>query len=50
MKQEIRQILEEILEEIKIKAIKDKITQTELINKYIIAGLRNDGVKIDSDE
>lgn len=37
---------EDILEEIKVKAVRDKITQTELINKYLIAGLRNDGVDI----
>ncbi len=37
---------ENVLDQIKIQAIKEKITQTELINKYLIAGLKNDGVEI----
>ena len=40
-------VKEKVLEEIKIKAVRDNITQTELINKYLIAGLKNDGIDID---
>ena len=37
---------EEILDQLKIQAVKEKVTQTELINRYIVKGLRNDGVEI----
>ena len=30
----------------KIQAIKEEITQTELITRYLTNGLRNDGVEI----
>ena len=40
-------VKEKVLEEIKRKAVRDNITQTELINKYLIAGLKNDGIDID---
>lgn len=40
-------VKENVLEEIKVKAIRDNITQTELINRYLIAGLKNDGVDIE---
>ncbi len=36
-----------VLEEIKIKAVRDKITQQELISKYLIDGLKKDGVEIE---
>ena len=36
----------ELLKEIKLQAIKKEITQTELITRYLKAGLRNDGVEI----
>lgn len=36
----------ELLKEIKIQATREEITQTELITRYLKAGLRNDGVEI----
>ncbi len=36
----------ELLKEIKIQAVKEGITQTELITRYLTAGLQNDGVEI----
>lgn len=39
-------VKEEILDQVKIQAVKEKVTQTELINRYITDGLRNDGVEI----
>jgi len=40
-------VKENVLEEIKVKAIRDNITQTELINRYLIAGLKKDGIDIE---
>ena len=35
-----------LLKTIKIQAIKEDLTQTDLITKYLIAGLKNDGVDL----
>lgn len=36
----------ELLKEIKLQATREEITQTELITRYLKAGLKNDGVEI----
>lgn len=35
-----------LLKKIKFQAVKEEITQTELITRYLTAGLKNDGVEI----
>lgn len=36
----------ELLKEIKLQATREEITQTELITRYLKAGLKKDGVDI----
>jgi len=36
----------ELLKELKIQAVKEGITQTELITRYLTNGLKSDGVEI----
>ncbi len=36
----------ELLKEIKLQATREEITQTELITRYLKAGLKNDGIEI----
>lgn len=36
----------ELLKEIKIQATREEITQTELITRYLKAGLKKDGVDL----
>ena len=36
----------ELLKQIKLQAIREEITQTELITRYLKAGLKMDGVEI----
>ena len=47
MKTTTIKIDDKVLEEIKVKAIRDKINQQDLITKYLLDGLKRDVVEID---